>query len=198
MKRSTAAKIPNILTYTRLALVPLFVYLMIDPTETMLLWAAGVYIVAAITDYLDGKIARAYDVVSDTGKLLDPLADKILVMSALIMLVAQRTTFDGGPWVPGWLVVIILAREMWVTGVRAFAADRGVVLAADTVGKWKSGMQMVGVLCLILHNPLTLGSKSFDLHLIGLNLLITSVALALWSGIDYTYSVLCDNEEIES
>src|SRR5262245_55607250 len=123
--------IPNILTFLRLALIPLFVVLMIDPNPELTHAATLVFIIAAFTDYLDGVLARKFSAVSEFGKLADPLADKILVMAALVMLVAQRSDVYGEPWVPGWMVVLILAREIWVTGLRAVAASRGVIVAAS-------------------------------------------------------------------
>src|SRR5262249_9731081 len=111
-------RLPNYLTFFRLALVPVFVVLMLEPSEYMVFLAIIVFVVAAITDYVDGIIARSFGAVSDFGKLLDPLVDKILVMAALVMLVAQRSDVDGTPWVPGWMVVLVMARELWVTGLR--------------------------------------------------------------------------------
>src|SRR5438132_14053268 len=112
---SIVQKIPNWMTYLRLFLIPLFVFLMSDASAVSLLGATIVFIIAAITDYVDGFIARKYGAVSDFGKLLDPLADKILIMSALVMLSVQRSDIDGAPWIQGWLVVAILARDLWVT-----------------------------------------------------------------------------------
>lgn len=182
--------IPNALTFLRLLLVPFFVYLMIDPSRLMLNWAAGIFIFASITDYLDGFIARRFKAVSQTGKLLDPLADKILVMSALVMLVAQRSDIDGEPWVSGWLVVIILAREMWVTGLRGIAASGGVVIAAQSGGKWKNALQLIAISVLIIHYPLNLGGYLIDLQLLGTNILILSVGFSLWSAGEYTAQIL--------
>src|SRR5262245_57339044 len=135
-------RLPNWLTFLRLGLIPVFVFLMVEPSRWMVDLAMIVFIVAAFTDYIDGIIARRYGAVSDFGKLLDPLADKILVMAALVMLASQRSDTYGEPWVPGWMVVMVLAREIWVTGLRAVASARGVVVAASTTGKFKSGLQM--------------------------------------------------------
>lgn len=185
---SLIGSLPNNLTYLRLLLVPVFVVLMIDPTETMAIIATVVFVIASLTDYLDGWIARRYKVVSDLGKLLDPLADKILVMSALVMLVAQRSSIDSVPWVPGWLVVIILAREIWVTGIRAIAAQKGRIVAAQGGGKYKSALQMIAIPILIIHSQVEIFSMSLTSW--GLNLLVVSLAFSLWSGVDYTLSIL--------
>lgn len=162
----------------------------------MIFLALVVFIIAALTDYADGLIARKYGVVSDLGKLLDPLADKILVMAALVMLVSLRSDSFGEPWVPGWLVVLVLAREFWITGIRAVAANKGVILAAGKAGKWKSTLQMVSIVFLFLHE-LTIILPIFNLQItaeqLGVNLLIISVALSYWGAINYTYDVFGDN-----
>ena len=143
--------VPNGLTILRLMLIPVFVVLMREPTQSMVYWATGLFIFASFTDFIDGYIARKFGAVSDLGKLLDPLADKILVMAALVMLVAQKTDEFGEPWVQGWMVVFILAREIWVTGLRAVAAKDGVVVAASNAGKIKSALQMFAIVLLLLH-----------------------------------------------
>ena len=143
--------IPNLLTYLRLLLIPVFVLLLIDPSPGMVWAALVVFTIAALTDYFDGMVARRFQVVSDTGKLLDPLADKILVMAAFIMLVGLRADTDGNPWVPPWMVVMVLAREIWVTGLRGVAAARGTVVAAGGAGKWKTTFQMLSIAALLVH-----------------------------------------------
>ncbi|MDZ4785366.1 MAG: CDP-diacylglycerol--glycerol-3-phosphate 3-phosphatidyltransferase [bacterium] len=186
----TLRNLPNILTISRLFLVPVFVFLMIDPSEQMVLIATGIFVLASITDFFDGFIARKFKVVSDTGKLLDPLADKILVMAALVMLVAQRSDIDGSPWVPEWMVVIILAREMWVTGLRGIAASKGNILAAGAGGKWKSALQMFAITCLLIHHPLMIAGIAISTKIIGINILVLSIFFALWSAGEYTVVVM--------
>ncbi|MCB0338853.1 MAG: CDP-diacylglycerol--glycerol-3-phosphate 3-phosphatidyltransferase [Bdellovibrionales bacterium] len=181
--------LPNYLTYLRLALVPVFVVLMHNPAPWMLDVAIVIFVLASLTDYFDGFLARKYGAISDTGKLLDPIADKILVMAALIMLVAQRSDVDGEPWVPGWLVVLLLAREIWITGLRSVAASRGMVIAANDTGKIKSFCQMVGIVFLLIHHPLKLFGVAIPCEFVGVNLLFLSLALSLWSAWDYTLRV---------
>lgn len=185
-------RIPNLLTSIRLGLIPLMVLLLISPSKLMVYLALIVFVIAALTDYADGMIARKYGVVSDLGKLLDPLADKILVMAALVMLTSLRSDSFGEPWVPGWLVVLVLAREFWITGIRAVAANKGTVLAADKTGKWKSTLQMVSIVFLFLHD-LTVRIPFHTLRVtaeqLGVNLLIVSVALSYWGAINYTYDI---------
>ena len=184
-------KLPNYLTFLRLGLIPVFVLLMADTSRWSGYLAAFVFAVAAFTDLLDGFLARRYGAVSELGKLLDPLADKILVMAALVMLVAQRGDLDGAPWVPGWMVVLVLARELWITGLRAVIAQRGTVLAASASGKVKSWFQMIAVIFLLLHYPvLEVAGLVVSFQAIGVNLLIISIAFSLWSAAEYTYQWL--------
>ena len=183
--------LPNYLTCLRLLLVPVFVILMADPTKTMVRIATVVFVVAALTDYLDGIIARRYQAVSDFGKLVDPLADKLLVMSALVMLVAQRSDVYGLPWVPGWMVVLVLAREIWVTGLRAVAAAQGNVLAASSAGKAKSLLQMTAIVLLLLHDArFTILGFAATCEFAGVYLLLISIGFSYWGAIEYSLSVL--------
>ncbi len=184
-------RLPNYLTFLRLGLIPVFVLLMGDSSRWTGYVATLVFAVAAFTDLLDGFVARRFGAISDLGKLLDPLADKILVMAALVMLVAQRGDLDGEPWVPGWMVVLVLARELWITGLRAVLAQRGTVLAASATGKYKSWFQMIAIIFLLLHYPtLEVFGVYMSAQAIGVNLLIISIAFSLWSAAEYTYQWL--------
>jgi CDP-diacylglycerol--glycerol-3-phosphate 3-phosphatidyltransferase len=184
-------QIPNILTYIRLALIPVFVALMVSPTRAMVDAAALVFILAAITDLFDGILARKWGAVSDLGKLLDPLADKILVMAGLVMLVSQRGAYDSAPWIPGWMVVLIMSRELWVTGIRGVAATRGIVVPAGNAGKLKSVLQMVAIVCvMIFDRKITLLGYKFTFQLLGLNLLLLSIMFSVWGAVDYTIRAL--------
>lgn len=188
--------IPNLLTLFRLALIPIFVILLIDPNRSMVAVAIVIFIIAAATDFIDGIIARRFGAVSDAGKLLDPLADKILVMAALVMLVGQRSDLDGAPWVPSWLVVLILAREIWVTGLRGIAASRGMVVQASSSGKFKSGFQMIAIVLLLLHeSKLRVLGVNLSCQVVGVNLLLLSVLLSYWSAVEYSMLVL--NEALQ-
>lgn len=182
--------IPNYLTFLRLALVPVFVILMIDPSPGEVYAATLVFIFAAITDYADGIIARRYGAISDFGKLMDPMADKLLVMAALVMLVEQRSDIYGEAWVPGWMVVMVLAREIWVTGLRAIAASGGQVVPAGQAGKFKSFAQMVAIVCLLLHDsPLYIFGFKTTFQWIGLNLLFISIAFSYWGAAQYSAQI---------
>lgn len=195
-KNAPWKNVPNYLTLFRLGLVPIFVLLLLDPSEGMILLAIGVFILAAITDYVDGIIARAFGATSDFGRLLDPLVDKVLVMAALVMLVAQRSDVDGNPWVPGWMVVLVLAREIWVTGLRAVAATQGLVVEARTAGKFKSGFQMIAIVFLLLHTKeVTVLGHATSCQLLGLNLLFISIMLSYWGAYEYTHDILLEERE---
>lgn len=161
----------------------------------MLRAAAIVFTLAAITDFVDGFVARRYQAVSNFGKLFDPLADKILVMAGLVMLVAQRSEIDGSPWIPGWMVVLILAREIWITGLRGMAASEGIVVAASGSGKIKSGFQMVAILLLLLHGvPFPGSENALSCDYVGLHLLLVSMLFSYWGAVDYTYQILVGRE----
>lgn len=150
-----------------------------------------IFIAAAVTDFLDGWIARKFGFVTDFGKLIDPLADKILVMTALVMLVGEGIS-TGVVWVPDWLVVLILAREIWVTGLRAVAATMGKVIPAGKSGKLKSFLQMAAVVGLLMHGVtcVSISGHIFTYDFIGLRLLVISVIFSYLGAIDYTSQVL--------
>ena len=135
--------LPNKLTLFRVILIPFFVlFMLVDITAYDKWIALSIFIVASLTDLLDGKIARKYNLVTNFGKFMDPLADKLLVCSALICLVALTK-------IPSWIVIIIIAREFIISGFRLIASDNGVVIAASYWGKFKTTFQMV-MICLMI------------------------------------------------
>ncbi|MDO4860305.1 MAG: CDP-diacylglycerol--glycerol-3-phosphate 3-phosphatidyltransferase [Bacillota bacterium] len=134
--------LPNKLTLLRIILVPVFIVVLMTGHYYS---SAAIFVVASLTDMLDGKIARKYDLVTDFGKLMDPLADKLLVMSALICLVQLGD-------IPGWMAIVILGREFAITGLRTVAASSGVVIAAGWTGKIKTVLQMIAVVLILLRN----------------------------------------------
>ena len=137
--------LPNKLTIFRVILIPFFIIALLVPGIPAGNWIAlAIFIVASLTDLLDGKIARKYNLVTNFGKFMDPLADKLLVCSALICLVELSR-------IPSWMVVIIIAREFTISGFRLIAADNGVVIAASYWGKFKTTFQMIAV-CLMIAN----------------------------------------------
>jgi CDP-diacylglycerol--glycerol-3-phosphate 3-phosphatidyltransferase len=166
--------LPNLLTFTRLGLIPVFVVLfLLETSAVSALVSAAVFAIASITDWLDGYVARSRQQITDLGKLLDPVADKILILAALVVLVEANRA-------PGWLVIILLAREFAVTALRAVAAINGQVIAADRLGKWKMAAQTAAVLVLILEPALPSWA-----HRSGLILLAAATVMALVSGWQY-------------
>jgi CDP-diacylglycerol--glycerol-3-phosphate 3-phosphatidyltransferase len=187
-------KLPNWLTFIRLALIPVFVIFLVDPTRASLNIAAVIFVLAAVTDYADGILARRYAAITDFGKLFDPLADKILVMAALVMLVSVRDE-QCISFVPGWMVTLVLAREFWVTGLRAYAAKGGNVVAAKSGGKVKSFLQMVAILALLLHDySFVLFGFRVTYQFVGLNILLVSLAFSYISAFDYSISILAPHK----
>lgn len=184
-------RLPNWLTYLRMGLIPLFVILLINPTVWMAKAAAVVFVLAALTDFFDGFIARRFGAVTDFGKLMDPLVDKMLVMSALIMLAAMRTETTGASWVPAPVVVLIVVREIWVTGLRGVAASRGVVVSAGIWGKLKSALQMTGIVLVLLYDMrIPIGTLVLSGYTWGNNLLIVSVICGYIGAYEYTVGIL--------
>lgn len=172
---------PNFLTFLRLIAVPVFVWLLVDPTPQGSLWATVVFIVASVTDWLDGYIARIYRAESILGTLLDPLADKILVMAALVMLCAV----PDEPRVPAWMVVALIAREFLVSGLRSLAAVKGIVVAASKGAKHKTAWTMIAIICLLVDQPYEIYGTLVDFHLAGMVFLWIALVLSLWTGADY-------------
>lgn len=168
--------VPNILTLCRISTVPLLVALLSFPTPLNRALATVLFILASVTDYFDGYLARRYEVISSVGKLLDPMADKLLVMAALIMIVACP---EGE--VPAWMVVIILGREIMITSLRGVASAQGVVIEAEELGKYKTILQIFAIVGLCMHYTYL----SIDFHFGGMYFLWASLILSIWSAIDY-------------
>lgn len=141
--------LPNKLTILRVIMIPFFVLALLyngGENQTLRYVAAAIFIIASLTDMLDGKIARKYNLVTNFGKFMDPLADKLLVCSALICLVELKE-------LPAWMVIVIISREFIISGFRLVASDNGVVIAASYWGKFKTTFQMIAVVLLILGIP---------------------------------------------
>ena len=166
--------LPNKLTLFRVILIPFFVFFLLAPYFTGYgnYIAVPVFIVASITDFLDGHIARKRNLVTNFGKFMDPLADKLLVCSALICLIELDR-------LPAWIVIIIIAREFIISGFRLIASDNGVVIAASYSGKFKTTFQMLMVIVLILDIPHPV------FYWLGVILTYVSLALTVISLIDY-------------
>src|SRR5919107_1533423 len=142
MHRSKALNLPNVLTYARLAAVPAVVALLFWPRDDWMRWAAlAIFIGAGITDYFDGYFARAYAQQSALGRMLDPIADKLLVAACLLMLVADGTIRDSALWA----AIVILCREILVSGLREFLAELKASVPVSRVAKWKTTFQLTAV-----------------------------------------------------
>jgi CDP-diacylglycerol--glycerol-3-phosphate 3-phosphatidyltransferase len=176
---------PNLLSLFRIALVPVLVYLLRDPGPAAGAMAAMLFVVGSLSDYYDGYLARKHGIVTTLGKFLDPLADKLLVVSVLIMLVAMPclpgTDAPCEPRVPPWLAVLIVGRELAVTGLRSIASGEGITLGAEELGKYKTIFQIFALTGLLLHYRYLV----LDFHLGGMYFLWIAVALGLWSAADY-------------
>ena len=166
----------NQLTLARIFFVVPIILLLYFPGKITCFLAAVLFGIASLTDFLDGHIARKGNMVTSFGKFLDPLADKLLICSILIMFVELG-------WVPAWVTVVIIGRELAVTGLRAMAIDEGVVIAADKYGKVKTVMQIIAIIPLLLHYPLL----GVNVHLIGNFLLYIALVLTIFSGLNYFY-----------
>ncbi len=169
-----AARHPNGLTLFRIAVIPVIIALFSFPNRLMALLAGLLFSAAAITDYLDGFLARRQGKVTFWGKVMDPVADKLLNSSALIMLASHG-------WVPAWIVCVIIGRELAVTGLRSVIAGRGLDVSASRLGKLKTGFQIAAIIPLMIHFPF-LGLNS---QAIGQVFLWLALGFTIWSGIDY-------------
>jgi CDP-diacylglycerol--glycerol-3-phosphate 3-phosphatidyltransferase len=187
--------LPNLITFARILMVPILVVVLMTRVSNYEIIGATLFWIASLTDLLDGYLARRYKQVTRLGKLLDPLADKLLVTGALLSLVELNLA-------PAWMVFIIIAREFTITGLRGIASEEGITIAAGALGKWKFGFQVAAISCL-LFGP-TLDSWMFQwtgmeifrffIHLnkpfsffwgMGVLLLWGSVFLAIWSAVVY-------------
>ncbi|MGH7273031.1 MAG: CDP-diacylglycerol--glycerol-3-phosphate 3-phosphatidyltransferase [Nitrospiria bacterium] len=176
--------LPNLLTSLRIFLIPVFLLLFLTPSPIRSQWAALIFLIASATDLLDGYMARKMEQITRLGKLLDPIADKLLVISALILLVEFHR-------VPAILAILLIGREMAITGLRVIATDHGIVIPVERLGKYKTFLQVVAITLLILDSsflsPLSSLGRGIDPHDWGRILLWGSLILALISAGQYFY-----------
>ena len=172
--------LPNLITAFRLLLTALLaILLMLEQNTGMAFLCCLLFTIAAASDWVDGYLARRFKAVTTLGKLMDPLADKLLVATALIMLIPLGR-------LPAWIALVILSREMMVTGLRGLASSSGIVVSASGLGKIKSTLQYIGLGILIF--PLGLMPIPY-LHHIGIVVLYVALVLTVWSGFDYFYKL---------
>jgi CDP-diacylglycerol--glycerol-3-phosphate 3-phosphatidyltransferase len=170
--------VPIALTLARIVLVPLVVVFVIASDRVSVLLAAGFFVAAAVTDWLDGFVARQMNQVTRLGTLLDPVADKLLVAAAMISLVQVDL-------VAAWMAVVIIGRELAVTALRGVALSMGVVIPASALGKWKTATQYVAVTMLILEKGVP--AEAVPFHLVSRIVLWAALAVTAVSGADYFY-----------
>ena len=173
---------PNLMTLGRIAMVPVFLYLLFYENRKNSFLAATLYSLLALSDVIDGWLARVSNKVTTLGKFLDPLSDKVIVLSALVMLVRLGR-------VQVWVVVVIVAREFLISGLRTIAATEGLVISASQGGKWKTSLQLCGIICLMLHYHFAIdylfGTVVTDFQAVGTWLLYLSLVPAIASAVDY-------------
>ncbi len=174
--------LPNMLTMGRILLIPLFVWFTYDADPLASLLAGAVFAVASITDVVDGYLARRWNLITVVGKFMDPLADKLIAMAALVMMVRLGR-------IAAWVVIVLLARELIVSGLRTIAASEGMVIAAGQEGKWKTSLQLVGIITLCVHyeHVLDFGvlAVPVDFNQVGQVLVYLSGAFSVWSAVVY-------------
>jgi CDP-diacylglycerol--glycerol-3-phosphate 3-phosphatidyltransferase len=173
-QRATIRNIPNLLTALRIFSIPLVIFFLTSPGPLASFLAALVFGIASCTDILDGYLARQQKTETAIGKLLDPMADKLLILSGMIMLIPLDR-------IPAWMVVLIIGREVAITGLRGIASAEGVVIAASRLGKAKMILQSLSLGGLMLHYEYF----GINFHVLGMILLWIALVLTLWSGIDY-------------
>jgi CDP-diacylglycerol--glycerol-3-phosphate 3-phosphatidyltransferase len=178
--REEITDLPNLITLARIALIPLVVIWIDNYSPRLSALACVVFLVAALSDALDGYLARRLDLVTVVGKFLDPLADKLIVLSTLVMLVAKDRA-------PPWLVIALMSRELAVTGLRAIASQEGFVIAAGAGGKVKTALQLVGISFLLVHfdYDVLLTDYTLDFHEVGIYLLYVSLVMSVLSAVEY-------------
>lgn len=178
-----AKNIPNLMTFGRIVMIPIVLVLLSRGSPRDCYWAAIVYSLAAITDMLDGWLARRQGLVSVLGKFLDPLADKLIVVSSLVWMLPMGR-------IPAWAVALLVSREITITALRSIASSEGLVIAAGESGKTKTALQMVGIICLIIGYPydIDIGIYDFgrvDLVVVGRMLVYLSLFFSITSAATY-------------
>ena len=173
-REKTLLNLPNTLTFTRLVSIPIVLICLSFPGRWGSFFAALFFVLASITDILDGFFARKYGTVTVLGKLLDPLVDKLLVSLTMIMLIPLDR-------IPVWMVIVIIAREIALTGLRGIAIGEGIVIQASALGKYKTILQSVALSGLCLHYVYF----GINTHVVGMVFLWGALILTLWSGWDY-------------
>ncbi len=193
--RQDILNVPNILTLFRIALIPPVCYLIFRGDPLSVFFAVLLFWLASVTDWVDGYIARRQNLVSMTGKFLDPLADKLLVMAVLVMLLPMGR-------IPSWLAIVLIGRELTISGLRAIAATEGFVISAGQGGKFKTAFQMTGLIAILIHYTYEVDyfviQTKVNFHALGLWLLIISAIFSLSSAVEYFRGFLGAIEDFQA
>ena len=166
--------LPNSITLARISVVPFLFFLLMSPGPFWSLVLAALFVLASITDFLDGFVARRYNMITTMGKFLDPLADKLIVNSAMILMIPIGR-------IEPWIVVIIIMRDLIIDGIRSIASSEGIYIQASILGKQKTLAQLFAVTALMIHYPFF----GINAHLVGMVILYIAFLLTLYSGADY-------------
>ncbi|PID67240.1 MAG: CDP-diacylglycerol--glycerol-3-phosphate 3-phosphatidyltransferase [Fusobacteriales bacterium] len=174
--------LPNRLTMVRFILAIPFIYFLQESDTHGYIFrmiSLVIFVIASLTDFFDGYIARKYNLITDFGKIMDPLADKILVISALVVFVELN-------YIPAWMSIIVLAREFLISGIRILAAAKGEVIAAGNLGKYKTTSQMIVIIVILLLGNINIVISGINFTMAEILMLIP-VILTVWSGWEYTF-----------
>ena len=178
--REEFTNLPNLITLARIAVIPVVLVFIDDSDPVRSLIACMIFLVASVSDALDGYLARSRQMITVVGKFLDPLADKLLVMAVLVYMVRIGR-------VPDWIAVLLIGREIAITGLRGIAVSEGLIIAASRFGKNKTVFQLIGISFLIMHFPYPLLGTGFviDFHSVGLTVIYVSLVFSIFSAIQY-------------
>jgi|SRR5208283_668858 CDP-diacylglycerol--glycerol-3-phosphate 3-phosphatidyltransferase len=174
ISRHETFNLPNTITLLRISVVPFLFILLLSPGEFWSLILAILFVIASITDFFDGYIARKYQMITTMGKFLDPIADKIMVNTAMILMIPIGR-------IPAWIVAITIIRDLMVDVIRSIASSEGIYIQASTLGKQKTLAQIIAVTALIIHYSIF----GINAHAVGMVILYIALVLTIFSGIDY-------------
>lgn len=173
-RKSLIINLPNAITMLRVGIIPVLFFLLFDPGRLWSLIIALLFIMAALTDLLDGYVARKYHIVTKIGKFLDPIADKLIVNTAMIVMIPIGR-------IPAWIVAVIIIRDFIIDGIRTIATSEGIIIDASKLGKKKTLCQIFAVSALMIHYPF-IGANA---HIVGIFILYIALWLTIHSGVDY-------------
>jgi CDP-diacylglycerol---glycerol-3-phosphate 3-phosphatidyltransferase len=174
ISRNETFNLPNTITLLRLSIVPFLFVLLADPGEFWSLVLAVLFVIASVTDFLDGYFARKYQMITTMGKFLDPIADKIIVNTAMILMIPIGR-------IPAWIVAVTIIRDLIVDVIRSIASSEGIFIQASILGKQKTVTQLIAVTALMIHYSIF----GVNAHVVGTVILYVALFLTVYSGVDY-------------